>query len=177
VRGWRARATAIPWHSLVRASPAKLVALFGQLQVEEEHRNMIVEELSRQRTCHAALSQPAPPLVCLHPVSAVASCLHSLPQPPLPPPVCHHPACGSGSGDEGGGGSECMHAAGSGVDITTYDVEYELPQLGLLLSLDWPLTRFGPASCCTSSFCVFGPVLSSPAYAAASLDMPLRRIE
>jgi hypothetical protein len=48
------------------------------------------------------------------------------------------------------------------------------------LSLDWPLTRFGffgPASCCTSSFCVFGPVLSSPAHAAASLDMPLRRIE
>jgi hypothetical protein len=48
------------------------------------------------------------------------------------------------------------------------------------LSLDWPLTQFGffgPASCCTSSFCVFGPVLGSPAYAAASLDMPLRRIE
>ena len=50
----------------------------------------------------------------------------------------------------------------------------------MCLSLDWPLTRFGffgPASCCTSSFYVFGPVLSSPAHAAASLDMPLRRIE
>jgi hypothetical protein len=44
--------------SLVRAPPAQLVALFGQLQVEEAHRNMIIEGLSRQRTCHAALSQP-----------------------------------------------------------------------------------------------------------------------
>jgi hypothetical protein len=46
------------------------------------------------------------------------------------------------------------------------------------LSLDWPLTRFGFfGSCCTSSFCVFRPVLSSPAHGAASLDMALRRIE
>jgi hypothetical protein len=49
-----------------------------------------------------------------------------------------------------------------------------------VLSLDWPLTRFGffgPASCFTSSFYVFGPVLSSPAHASSSLDMPQRRIE
>jgi hypothetical protein len=52
------------------------------------------------------------------------------------------------------------------------------------LSLDWPLTQFGFFGHCGTSrgsFCVFGPVLSSPAHAArrraASLDMPLRRIE
>jgi hypothetical protein len=58
--------------------------------------------------------------------------------------------------------------------------EIQRAHRSLVLSLDWPLTQFGvfgPASCCTSSFYVFGPVLSSPAHAAASLDMPLRRIE
>jgi hypothetical protein len=46
--------------------------------------------------------------------------------------------------------------------------------------LDWPLTQFGFFGHCaltTGSFCVFGLALSSPAHAAASLDMPLRRIE
>jgi hypothetical protein len=48
------------------------------------------------------------------------------------------------------------------------------------ISLDWPLTQFGffgPASCCTSSFCVVGPVLSSPARGSPSLAMAQRRIE
>jgi hypothetical protein len=35
----------------------------------------------------------------------------------------------------------------------------------------------GHCALTTGSFCVFGPALSSPAHAAASLDMPLRRIE
>jgi hypothetical protein len=44
-----------------------------------------------------------------------------------------------------------------------------------LLWLDWATIQFmfiGPASRYTGSFCVFGPVLSSPAHAAESLDMP-----
>ena len=48
------------------------------------------------------------------------------------------------------------------------------------ISLDWPLIRFGFIGHCahtTGSFCVFGPVLSSPAHGAASLAMALRRIE
>jgi hypothetical protein len=48
------------------------------------------------------------------------------------------------------------------------------------LSLDWPLTRFGfigHSATYTGSFCVFGPVLSSPARGPSSLDMALRRIE
>ena len=48
------------------------------------------------------------------------------------------------------------------------------------VSLDWPLTQFGffgHSATYIGSFYVFGPVLSSPAHAAASLDMPLRRIE
>jgi hypothetical protein len=58
-----------------------------------------------------------------------------------------------------------------------------LPMLlvGADVSLDWPLTRFGVFGHCgtyTGSFCVFGPVLSSPAArGAASLAMALRRIE
>jgi hypothetical protein len=46
--------------------------------------------------------------------------------------------------------------------------------------LDWATIQFrfiGPNSGYTGSFCVFGPVLSSPAHAAASLDMPLQRIK
>jgi hypothetical protein len=48
------------------------------------------------------------------------------------------------------------------------------------ISLDWPLTQFGFFGHCatyTGSFCVFRPVLSSPAHGAASLAMALRRIE
>jgi hypothetical protein len=48
------------------------------------------------------------------------------------------------------------------------------------VSLDWPLTRFGFIGHCgtyTGSFCVFGPVSSSPARGAASLAVALRRIE
>jgi hypothetical protein len=44
--------------------------------------------------------------------------------------------------------------------------------------LDWATIQFrfiGPAVRCTGSFCVFGPVLSSPAHASISLDM--RQIE
>jgi hypothetical protein len=45
----------------------------------------------------------------------------------------------------------------------------------VLLWLDWATIRFrfiGHCRTCTGSFCVFGPVLSSPAHAASSLDMP-----
>jgi hypothetical protein len=48
------------------------------------------------------------------------------------------------------------------------------------ISLDWPLTQFefiGHCARATGSFCVFGPVLSSPAHAPPSLAMPQRRIE
>jgi hypothetical protein len=50
----------------------------------------------------------------------------------------------------------------------------------LTISLDWPLIQFGFIGHCGTSrgsFCVFGPVLSSPAHGAASLAMALRRIE
>jgi hypothetical protein len=43
-----------------------------------------------------------------------------------------------------------------------------------LLWLDWATIQFRffrPNSCYTGSFCVFGPVLSSPAHALMSLDM------
>jgi hypothetical protein len=49
-----------------------------------------------------------------------------------------------------------------------------------MLSLDWPLTQFGFFGHCaltTGSFCVFGPVLSSPARGPSSLAMAQRRIE
>jgi hypothetical protein len=47
-------------------------------------------------------------------------------------------------------------------------------------AVDWPLTQFGFFGHCGAyigSFCVFGPVLGSPAHAAASLAMPLIEIE
>ena len=40
--------------------------------------------------------------------------------------------------------------------------------------MDWATIQFrvfGPAATCTGSFCVFGPVLSSPAHALTSLAM------
>jgi hypothetical protein len=46
--------------------------------------------------------------------------------------------------------------------------------------LDWATIQFrffGHAATYTGSFCVFGPVLSSPAHAAPSLDMPPIEIE
>jgi hypothetical protein len=49
-----------------------------------------------------------------------------------------------------------------------------------LLLLDWATIRFrfiGQTASYTGSFCVFGPVLSSPAHGAASLAMALQRIE
>jgi hypothetical protein len=54
------------------------------------------------------------------------------------------------------------------------------PALAGLISLDWPLTQFGlfgQCGTCIGSFCVFGPVLSSPARGSPSLAMAQRRIE
>ena len=59
-------------------------------------------------------------------------------------------------------------------------IEIAKREADLEVSLDWPLIRFGFIGHCahtTGSFCVFGPVLSSPAHGAASLAMALRRIE
>jgi hypothetical protein len=54
-------------------------------------------------------------------------------------------------------------------------VKYSVPILVRHeLWLDWATIQFrffGPNSCYTGSFCVFGPVLSSPAHALMSLDM------
>jgi hypothetical protein len=49
-------------------------------------------------------------------------------------------------------------------------LDYKIP----MVWLDWATIRFrffGPASRYTGSFCVFGPVLSSPAHGTSSLAM------
>jgi hypothetical protein len=71
-------------------------------------------------------------------------------------------------------GSRCME----GLNIAVGSADVALRALGFLLWLDWATIRFrvfGHAARCTWSFCVFGPVLSSPAHVSISLAM--RQIE